>query len=152
MLSTTGATLFNGIDTVNSVPLKAESHLGSGIGLAFVKSLTQLHKGGIRVYSERSEGTEIIIALPIDKADYGAAEQWEQNHEETGVRLESIHYKYEQQLPAVDRHAVEPVVPPVVLSEVLPVSEAAAAALADVPFPLLPAAVEDNGQKPCSCW
>ncbi|WEK34107.1 MAG: two-component regulator propeller domain-containing protein [Candidatus Pseudobacter hemicellulosilyticus] len=83
----------------------SESHLGSGIGLAFVKSLTQLHKGGIHVYSERNEGTEIIIALPVGEADYTAAEQWEQNHEEAGVRLESIHYKYEQQLPAVDRHA-----------------------------------------------
>lgn len=83
----------------------SESHLGSGIGLAFVKSLTQLHKGGITVYSERSEGTEIIIALPVDQKDYGATEKWEQNYEEAGVRLESIHYKYEQQLPAVDRDA-----------------------------------------------
>lgn len=81
----------------------SESHLGSGIGLAFVKSLTTLHKGGIRVYSERSEGTEIIIELPVDQADYSATEQWEQNHEEAGVRLESIHYKYEQQLPAMER-------------------------------------------------
>ena len=28
-----------------------DSHLGSGIGLAFVKSLTTLHKGEIYVYS-----------------------------------------------------------------------------------------------------
>jgi ligand-binding sensor domain-containing protein/signal transduction histidine kinase/DNA-binding response OmpR family regulator len=83
----------------------SESHLGSGIGLAFVKSLTQLHKGGIKVYSERSEGTEIIISIPVDQSDYSTAEQWEQNHEEGGVRLESIHYKYEQQLPAVDRES-----------------------------------------------
>lgn len=83
----------------------SESHLGSGIGLAFVKSLTQLHKGGIEVYSERGEGTEIIISIPVGEADYTATEQWEQNHEEAGVRLESIHYKYEQQLPAVDRDA-----------------------------------------------
>jgi ligand-binding sensor domain-containing protein/signal transduction histidine kinase/DNA-binding response OmpR family regulator len=95
----------------------SESHLGSGIGLAFVKSLTHLHKGGIKVYSERSEGTEIIIAIPVGEADYAAAEQWEQNHEEAGVRLESIHYKYEQQLPALDRDATTTqqtaVIPPV---------------------------------------
>jgi len=44
--------------------------MGSGIGLAFAKSLTRLHKGSIYVYSERNKGTEIIIALPVGKEDY----------------------------------------------------------------------------------
>jgi len=44
-----------------------ETHLGSGIGLAFVKSLTNLHKGSIWVYSEKDEGTEIIIGIPCKK-------------------------------------------------------------------------------------
>lgn len=55
------------------------SHLGSGIGLAFVKTLTLLHKGFINVYSERSKGTEIIIALPIDETDYNDDEHWIQD-------------------------------------------------------------------------
>jgi ligand-binding sensor domain-containing protein/signal transduction histidine kinase/DNA-binding response OmpR family regulator len=52
------------------------SHLGSGIGLAFVKTLTLFHKGFIRVYSERNKGTEIMIALPVDAEDYTADEHW----------------------------------------------------------------------------
>lgn len=52
------------------------THLGSGIGLAFVKTLTLLHKGFIKVYSERNKGTEIMIALPVDKHDYTADEHW----------------------------------------------------------------------------
>lgn len=67
----------------------SDSHLGSGVGLAFVKSLTTLHKGYIHVYSERLKGTEIIIALPVSKQDYTAREKWMSN-KETGARLESI--------------------------------------------------------------
>ncbi len=47
-----------------------ESHLGSGVGLAFVKSLALLHKGDIYVYSERLKGTEILIGIPIGQDDY----------------------------------------------------------------------------------
>jgi ligand-binding sensor domain-containing protein/signal transduction histidine kinase/DNA-binding response OmpR family regulator len=54
-----------------------DSHLGSGIGLAFVKSLALLHKGDIYVYSERLKGTEIIIGIPVDKTDYTAEEKRE---------------------------------------------------------------------------
>lgn len=74
----------------------SESHLGSGIGLAFVKSLTTLHKGNIYVYSERNKGTQIIIGLPVHRNDYTPAEKWIQSSEEAGMRLESIHYRYEQ--------------------------------------------------------
>lgn len=72
-----------------------EAHMGSGIGLAFVKSLTRLHKGNISVYSERNKGTEIILALPVRKDDYKKEERWT---EQTAmhVGLESIHHKYEQ--------------------------------------------------------
>jgi len=72
-----------------------ESHLGSGVGLAFVKSLTLLHKGNIQVYSERNKGTEIIVALPIDKEDYAKDDKWIHSLE-ADVRLESLQYKYEQ--------------------------------------------------------
>ncbi|MES2776433.1 MAG: two-component regulator propeller domain-containing protein [Bacteroidota bacterium] len=72
-----------------------ETHLGSGIGLAFVKSLATLHKGDIYVYSEREKGTEIIIAIPVHKEDYTKEEKWVKSHPEGGARLESIHAKYE---------------------------------------------------------
>ena len=46
---------------------KTQSHLGSGIGLAIVKNVVLQHKGMIVVSSERNEGTEFIVALPMYK-------------------------------------------------------------------------------------
>lgn len=69
-----------------------ETHLGSGVGLAFVKSLTLLHKGLIHVSSQRNEGTEIIIGIPGSQADYTFNEQFHQNNGPGGTRLESISY------------------------------------------------------------
>lgn len=43
----------------------SQSHLGSGIGLAIVKSVVLQHKGMIVVSSERMQGSEFVIALPI---------------------------------------------------------------------------------------
>ena len=51
------------------------NHLGSGVGLALVKSLAVLHKGDIYVFSERFKGTEIIIGLPINENDYLSSEK-----------------------------------------------------------------------------
>jgi DNA-binding response OmpR family regulator len=79
-----------------------ETHLDSGIGLAFVKSLTFLHKGHIYVYSERNKGTEIIIGIPVSREDYEKNERWLKNDKEGGVRLESIHSKYEHYLPSLE--------------------------------------------------
>ena len=45
-------------------------HIGSGVGLALVKSLVVLHKGMIAIYSERNVGTDILVAFPKDKAIY----------------------------------------------------------------------------------
>ncbi len=56
----------------------SDSHLGSGIGLAFVKTLTELHKGNIYVYSQPNKGTELIIAIPAGKKDYAETERWMQ--------------------------------------------------------------------------
>ena len=67
-----------------------ENHLGSGIGLAFVKSLTLLHKGSIRVYSERDKGTEILISLPARKEDYADAERWVSDAGQKARQLESL--------------------------------------------------------------
>ena len=41
-----------------------KNHLGSGIGLALVKSLTLLHKGCIYVSSEHHKGTQIVVGFP----------------------------------------------------------------------------------------
>lgn len=53
----------------------SKSHLGSGVGLAIVKSLTLLHKGNIYVFSERYKGTEIIISIPRGEENYSSQEK-----------------------------------------------------------------------------
>lgn len=53
----------------------SKDHLGSGVGLALVKSLTLLHKGDIYVYSEKQLGTEIIIGIPWGDENYSDAEK-----------------------------------------------------------------------------
>jgi signal transduction histidine kinase/ligand-binding sensor domain-containing protein/AraC-like DNA-binding protein len=76
----------------------ADYHLGSGIGLAFVKSLTFLHKGNILVYSERHKGTEIIIAIPRGEHNYEHQEKWTSQKPEGRIKLESIHNGYDKEL------------------------------------------------------
>jgi len=44
---------------------QASHHIGSGIGLALVKNLVLIHQGEIRVGSERTVGTDILVMLPI---------------------------------------------------------------------------------------
>ena len=54
---------FYKVNTVN-----ADSHLGTGIGLALVKSLVLLQKGTISIHSEREKGTDMIVYLPLDSS------------------------------------------------------------------------------------
>jgi ligand-binding sensor domain-containing protein/signal transduction histidine kinase/DNA-binding response OmpR family regulator len=81
-----------------------ENHLGSGIGLAFVKSLAFLHKGSIRVYSERNKGTEIIISLPMRKEDYTEEERWIGDPAKQAKQLESLvsNQRYNFMTPAAN--------------------------------------------------
>ena len=68
----------------------SDNHIGSGIGLAFVKNLAQLHKGDIYVYSESKMGTEIIISIPCSKDDYSSNEIWPGRQNTNLVKLESL--------------------------------------------------------------
>ncbi len=49
-------------------------HLGTGIGLALVKSLVLLHHGSISIFSERNRGTDIVVELPTDASAFDAAD------------------------------------------------------------------------------
>ena len=59
--------IFERFYKVNST---VDTHLGSGIGLALVKSLVTLHKGSITVYSEREKGADLVIALSKKESSY----------------------------------------------------------------------------------
>ena len=53
-----------------------EEHLGSGIGLALVRSLVLLHEGFITISSERGKGTDILVGLPMkEEEECSLAEQ-----------------------------------------------------------------------------
>lgn len=47
-----------------------QKYKGSGIGLAYVKSLVILHKGEIQVESEPGKGTCFTVTLPVSISDY----------------------------------------------------------------------------------
>lgn len=43
---------------------------GSGIGLSIVKSLVEMHGGGVNVISQLGIGSEFIIKMPINIIEY----------------------------------------------------------------------------------
>jgi PAS domain S-box-containing protein len=47
---------------------------GSGLGLALIKSLTQLHGGELTIESQEGKGTEISVAMPLGPAEMAKAE------------------------------------------------------------------------------
>lgn len=50
--------------------VEKDANQGTGIGLAFTKSLIELHRGAIRVESEKGQGTCFIVSLPTGKNAY----------------------------------------------------------------------------------
>jgi len=87
-----------------------QQHLGSGIGLAFVKSLVFLHKGEIYVYSERGKGTGMLSGLPAEKDDYGKEERW-MHTEQRHVQLESLRYQHISETEPLPAVASPPAIP-----------------------------------------
>ncbi len=51
-----------------------ESNQGSGIGLAYVKSLVELHHGSIEVDSTLNESTAFTVKIPVDNSYYNETE------------------------------------------------------------------------------
>ncbi|MEL6255234.1 MAG: ATP-binding protein, partial [Bacteroidota bacterium] len=47
---------------------------GTGIGLAYTKSLVELHKGSIRLQSKEGKGASFTVILPVDRHSYFTAE------------------------------------------------------------------------------
>ena len=51
----------------------SRAHGGSGLGLALVKSLTQLHGGEFTIRSKEGHGTEVTVTLPLTPLKSGRA-------------------------------------------------------------------------------
>src|SRR5262245_4243264 len=51
-----------------------KSHQGSGLGLAIARSLTKLHRGEMRIYSQPGHGTMVVLRLPKDRTAAHKAE------------------------------------------------------------------------------
>ncbi|WP_340114898.1 hybrid sensor histidine kinase/response regulator transcription factor [Maribellus mangrovi] len=49
---------------------ETSSNTGSGIGLAFVKSLVKLHKGTIKAESKPGKGSVFTVSIPVSRNDY----------------------------------------------------------------------------------
>lgn len=64
--------LFNRFYQVSN--LKKAKNRGTGIGLAFTKSLVDLHHGSIKVESELNKGTTFYLEFPLHKEDYAGEE------------------------------------------------------------------------------
>jgi DNA-binding response OmpR family regulator len=67
-----------------------EKHLGTGVGLALVKSLVVIHKGALHVYSERNKGSEFMVGLPVKKEVYKDTEI--SNDADFQIDFENLHY------------------------------------------------------------
>ena len=59
----------------------AHHQSGTGIGLALVKSLAELHHGNVSVHSIEKEGTTFTVTFPINKEEYHAVEISEESIE-----------------------------------------------------------------------
>lgn len=84
---------FYKVDSMNT-----QSHLGTGIGLALVRSLVLLHKGKIAIHSEKGKGSDFVVYLPLDPDAYAKEEQL------AGSANEEIYY------PSIDMPQNEPAI------------------------------------------
>jgi len=74
----------------------ADAHLGTGIGLALVKSLVLLHKGVLSIYSERNAGTDIIVTFSVAPDIYGEKDFLFRQEEEKISVEEAVYSKNDE--------------------------------------------------------
>lgn len=91
--------IFNRYSQVNSSD--KSNYFGSGIGLAIVKSLVDLHEGNIELKSTYGKGSEFIINLPnklVQKQKFEQTEMISKNSKENkvGIELANINFIKEE--------------------------------------------------------
>lgn len=82
-----------------------DKHLGTGIGLALVKSLVLLHKGSITIYSEAKKGTDMVVCLPADASVYIESEflRPDENSNKMIEQQKAVYQEQERQiLPQIE--------------------------------------------------
>ncbi|RZV61488.1 MAG: hybrid sensor histidine kinase/response regulator, partial [Flavobacteriaceae bacterium] len=64
----------------------SEDNVGTGIGLALVKELVDLHKGDIKVHSVPDQWTAFSVTLPVDRNSFKNGMFVEANDNETSIK------------------------------------------------------------------
>lgn len=83
--------IFERFFQINNKPNK-----GSGIGLALVKSIMRVHRGGLVVSSELEKGTEFVIGIPLDDSYLKDANKSETSKFDIEKYLYNISTEYEE--------------------------------------------------------
>ena len=88
---------FYKVNTVNT-----DAHLGTGIGLALVKSLVLLQKGEVTIYSEREKGTDMVVCLPLDTGVFCEADFKKKTVEEAEPSVSDIREEVAESIEHVE--------------------------------------------------
>lgn len=93
-------------DRYYQVNKPSDRHLGTGVGLALLKSLVILHHGYIVVSSEQCSGTEIIVGFPLGDQHLTPEEKIRETVEKPGIYSEvfssnELDYETEDDTPAI---------------------------------------------------
>jgi signal transduction histidine kinase/DNA-binding response OmpR family regulator len=83
-----------------------ENYKGSGLGLALSKEFIELHKGIIRVNSEKGKGTKFTVELPLGK-EHLSAEEISTQHNQHSLIYEEAKIFTSELLPLAKRQDTE---------------------------------------------
>ncbi|MBB1286580.1 response regulator [Flavisolibacter sp. BT320] len=83
-----------------------ENYKGSGLGLALSKEFIELHKGIIRVNSEKGKGTKFTVELPLGK-EHLSAEEISTQHNQHSLIYEEAKIFTSELLPIAKRQDTE---------------------------------------------
>lgn len=82
--------LFKSFSQVNNEVTRTTQ--GSGIGLMIVKSFIEMHKGTIKVNSQKGNGSEFVVTLPTNLSDDKQLEQYEEKAMESNTEKLNIEF------------------------------------------------------------